>query len=74
MPEPTAGSHHRMEMVMSDGVDAAPRRFLSTRAPGPPQSLNNSARGVNQRAVIREGEGGGSGEGGDEEVQRKEES
>lgn len=75
MPELMTGSHHSIDMVMSDSIDTAPWRFLSRQARGPPESLNNSARGVNHAAPLgdqRQRKGGGSGEGGDEEVQRKE--
>lgn len=78
MPELMTGSHHSIDMVMSDSIDTAPWRFLGRQARGPPESLNNSARGVNHAAPLgdqresREREGGGSGEGGDEEVQQKE--
>lgn len=77
MPQLMTGSCHSIDMVMSDSIDTAPWRSLSRQARGPPESLNNSARGVSitpPRSLIRGREGGGSGEGGDEEVQRKERS
>lgn len=76
MPELMTGSHHSIDMVMSDTIDTAPWRFLRRQARSPPESLNNSAWHVNHAARLGDQrerkEGGGSGEGGDEEVQQKE--
>lgn len=78
MPELMTGSHHSIDMVMSDSIDTAPWSSLSRQARGPPESLNNSAWGVNHATPLGDQrerrEGGGSGEGGDEEVQQKEKS
>lgn len=52
MPDLMAGSHHSIDMVMSDSIDTAPWRFLSRQPRGPPESLNNSARGVNHDAPL----------------------
>lgn len=76
MPELMTGSHHSIDMVMSECIDTAARSFLNVHARGPPGSLNKSARGVNHVALLRDQtekrKGGGNREGGDGEMQEKE--
>lgn len=54
MPELMTGSHHGIDMVISDGIDTAACSFLNVQARGPPGSLNKSARGVNHVALLRD--------------------
>lgn len=67
MPELMTGSHHSIDMVMSDSIDTVACSFLNVQARGPPGSLNKSARGVNHVALLRDQrgkeKGGGNGEG-----------
>lgn len=68
MAELMTGSHHSIDMVMSDSIDTPACSFLNIQARGPPGSLNKSARCVNHLALLhdqREGER-------EEEVEREE--
>lgn len=47
MPELMTGSHHSIDMVMSDSMDTVACSFLNVQARGPPGSLNKSSSGVN---------------------------
>lgn len=71
MAELMTGSHHSIDMVMSDSIDTPACSSPNIQARGPPGSLNKSARGVNHFALLHDQRGrrrgGGSREGGDGE-------
>ncbi len=52
MPDLMTGSHHSIDMVMSDSIDTSACSFLNVQARGPPGSLNKSARVVNHVASL----------------------
>lgn len=54
MPELMAGSHHSIDMVMSDSIDTVACSFLNAQERGPPGSLNKSAQGVNHVALLHD--------------------
>ena len=52
MPELMTGSHHSIDMVMSDSIDTVACSSLNVQAKDPPGSLNKSAQGVNHVALL----------------------
>ena len=57
MPELMTGSHHSIDMVMSDSIDTVACCSLNIQAKGPPGPLNKSAQGVNHVTLLRDQKG-----------------